>query len=91
MLAEKLCQPVWYLQQTMPQNEFLQWMSYYRNKRPDIQEQQMAVLTTVATNAMGGKRKVEDFLISRTKSDKPKPMKADAIKGVFGGMLTNKA
>ena len=80
------------MRQTMPKREFMQWLSYLHFKQPDIQEQQMAVLTTVAANAMGGKKKVTDFIISKPKrntvthSSGAQVMSADSIRGVFGSV-----
>lgn len=82
-VALALGQPVWYMKATMPQQEFLQWISYFANAKPDVQEQQMAVLTTVAANAMGGKAKVTDFLLSKVQEKKTAPT-AQSLRGIFG-------
>jgi hypothetical protein len=68
---------------TMPHSEYLQWVSYFENKKPDIQEQQMAILTTVAANAMGGKAKVTDFLVSKVKKGSKVTTPQD-LRGIFG-------
>ena len=64
--------PVFIMKQVLPYKEFIGWVNYIRNKPPSIQEYQMAVLTTVAANAMGGKSKHTDFLVSKM----PKQTKA---------------
>jgi len=51
-------------------SEFDDWLLYFEKKPPDVQEIQMAVLTTLVTNALGGKEaKVSDYILS---GDKPK-------------------
>ena len=57
--------PVFIMKQVLSHSEFRGWIKYIRNKPPSIQEHQMAVLTTVAINAMGGKAKHTDFLVSK--------------------------
>lgn len=78
----------------MPQTEFIQWIAYLNNKGPDITEQQLAVLTTVAANAMGGKHKVTDFLVSKRtehqSSSSPKPLDMAGVRGAFNGIATKK-
>ena len=64
--------PVFMMKQVLTYREFAGWVDYIRNKPPNIQEFQMAVLTSVAANAMGGKSKYTDFLVSKMpKSNKP--------------------
>ena len=70
-LAEILGMPVSIMKLTLTQNEYHKWLRYLQYKQPEVQEIQMAVLTTVASNAMGGKSKVDDFLLSKP----PKPAK----------------
>ncbi len=82
-VALALGQPVWYMKATMPHQEFLQWISYFNNRPPEVQEQQMAVLTTVAANAMGGKAKVTDFLLSKV-TKKGKAATPESLRGAFG-------
>lgn len=89
-IAEMLGQPVWFLRQTMPQDEYYGWMTYLKNKPPDIMEQQIAVLSTLVSNGLGGKAKVTDFLLSKVTEQKPKQITADTLRGAFGGIV-NKA
>tara|TARA_R110000772_G_scaffold5454_1_gene19456 strand:- start:11315 stop:11563 length:249 start_codon:yes stop_codon:yes gene_type:complete len=79
-----LGQPVWLLRVTMPRDEFMKWISYLNNKPPTIQEQQMAVLSTIVSNALGGKAKVKDFLVSKTPKQKVKNMTATDMREAFG-------
>ena len=65
------------------------WLSYFRYDEPDVQEMQLAVLSTLVSNGLGGKAKVTDFLIR--KPDNPtvsigKEMSPDAVKSVFSGI-----
>jgi len=60
------------MRQILPASEYQGWIKYLRDKPPDVQEHQMAVLTTVLINSNGGKAKHTDFLISKQpKYDKP--------------------
>lgn len=79
-----LGQPVWYTRATMPKDEFLKWVSYIQNKPPSIEEQQLAVLSTLVSNGLGGKAKVTDFLVSKTPESKPKKATASDLRGLFG-------
>ena len=53
------------MKQVLSEPEFVGWLHYLRNEPPSIQEQQMAILTTIVVNSMGGKAKYTDFLISK--------------------------
>lgn len=72
-------------------DEYYKWMAYISYKKPDITEQQLAVLSTIVSNALGGKAKVEDFLVSKPKketSNKVAPMDANAIATIFSAVST---
>ena len=89
-LAELLGQPVWHLRATMPKDEFVKWIAYLNNKPPTIQEQQLAVLSTIVSHAVGGKVKVKDFLISKTQQPQNKPMTVDSMRSKLLGGLVKK-
>ena len=72
----------------MPKDEFIKWISYLNNKPPDVQEQQMAVLSTIVSNALGGKAKVKDFLISKTPQPQNKPISVEGMRSrLLGGKV----
>lgn len=68
----------------MPMDEFMKWISYLNNKPPNIQEQQMAVLSTIVANALGGKTKVKDFIISKMPEAEKQTMTPEMMRGLFG-------
>lgn len=68
----------------MPNDEYLKWLSYFKYKKPNIQEQQMAVLSTIVVNGIGGKARVTDFLLSGGAKPEPKKLDANALRGIFG-------
>lgn len=68
----------------MPKDEFIKWLSYLMNKPPSVQEQQMAVLSTLVSNALGGKAKVKDFLVSKIPEKERKTMSPEAMRGLLG-------
>lgn len=69
--------------------EYQKWISYFTYKEPDVQETQMAFLMSMVSSGLGGKGKVEDFLISKpqktAKKDTLEVMGADDVKAVFAG------
>ena len=73
---------------TIPHSEYIGWLSFLRYEEPDVTEMQLATLTMVAANALGGKSKTKDFLVRKpdNKSVSNKEMSAAAIKSVFGGV-----
>ena len=81
--------PVFVMKATMPRSEYVGWLSYLRYEDPDVTEMQLATLTMVVSNALGGKAKVKDFLVRKPDNNSVsdgKEMSMDAIKGVFGGV-----
>lgn len=85
-VAELLGQPVWFVRVAMTKDELYKWISYINNKPPTVQEQQMAVLSTMVANALGGKKKakVQDFLISKSPDKKVKGNDLTAMRSIFG-------
>ena len=81
--------PVFVMKATMPHSEYIGWLSLLRYEEPDVTEMQLATLTMVVANALGGKSKVKDFLVRKPDNksvSNGKEMSMDAIKGVFGGV-----
>ena len=72
----------------MPKDEFIKWISYLNNKSPTIQEQQLAVLSTIVNNALGGKAKVHDFILSKMPKKESQTFSVESMRGLLGG-LTN--
>ena len=68
------------------------WLSYYRFKRPDAQEIQMAVLTAMVAGGLGVKDVTyENFLVHKIDEGKPKEdvgsvMRMDEVQSFFGGI-----
>lgn len=81
--------PVFLMRQTLPRSEYTGWLSYLSNRQPDETEVQLAVLSTLVSNGLGGKAKVDDFIINKppkqviTKS--VNVMSEDAVRGTFFG------
>ena len=87
--------PVYVLKATMPHSEFMGWLSYMRHEEPDVQEIQLAVLSTLVSSGLGNKKaKVDNFLI-RKKADRhadkdSKGVSETEVRGALG-MFTKKA
>ena len=81
--------PVEIMKSVLTQVDYQKWVSYFQYKQPDIQEIQLAVLSTLVSNGLGGKAKVDDFLLSKQDSrmeDKaPKAMTEEEVRGAFAG------
>ncbi len=64
-------------------NDYYKWVAYLSHKKPEVTEIQLAVLSTLVSNGLGGKAKVDDFLISIEKKQKEKPLTAfDSFNGI---------
>lgn len=76
----------------MTTREFIGWQLYFKNKGPDIQEIQLAVLSTIVSNGLGGKRKVGDFLITNEREKhipkNQKGMSETSVRAAFAGIAT---
>ena len=90
-IAEILGLPVSAMKRVLSAEEFSGWIKYLAQKPPDVQEIQMAILATIVSNALGGKAKVEKFILSgkNNKSDKPggDAISPESVKTLFRGML----
>ena len=77
---------------SMPQKEFNGWVLYLSEKGPDIEEIQLAVLSTLVSQGLGGKSKVEDFILSKVQEPKKtnEVMSASDISAVFSAVSTVK-
>ena len=79
----------------MPHKELMGWLSYMRYEEPDVQEIQLAVLSTLVSSGLGNKKaKVDNFLIrKRAPTQATADTKGVSEKQVRGalGMFTKKA
>ncbi len=66
-LAEILGMPVSVMKLTLSQNEYKKWILYLQHKQPEITEIQLAVLSTLVSNGLGSKSKVDEFILSKPK------------------------
>ncbi len=89
--------PVFMMRQIMPMDEYKDWLSYFFYKEAEVTEVQLAVLSTMVSNGLGGKGKVDDFLITdkMQKAALPKKktsqgMGSEDVRAAFGGMFTKK-
>ena len=56
--------PVFAMRALLPDEEYYQWMIYLRYKKPSINEIQLANISALIIQAVGGKAKVSDFILS---------------------------
>jgi len=66
-------------------NELNSWAEYLSMEPSNSIEIQLALLTTIVANMMGGKKSVDDFIITsyRPKVDKPIFMDEADVKNIF--------
>ena len=91
-LCRMLGKTLYELEATMTKSELKKWAIYMSKEPSNSVELQLALLTTVASNMMGGKHKLDDFYITQYKIDTPsqaeaKPMAANAIRSKFSNLL----
>jgi len=79
------------LENSMSYSEFLNWMAYYSEfpTMESINESQMAVLTMIVANIMGGKTKVEDFLLSGKDRRKTKSSDQHSVFDAFNAVAND--
>ncbi len=85
--------PVFLLKTIMPLSEYNKWLIFLQDDEPDVTELQLAVLSTLVSNAVGGKSKVTDFIIrksTKTPTNRPKGVTEKEVRGAFG-MFARKA
>lgn len=78
------------MKSVMPVSEFNGWMKYYAQKPPDVQELQMAVLCTIVSNAVGGKSKVDDFILSNKDANSNSSTSAitpEQVSSIFNALI----
>jgi hypothetical protein len=89
--------PVFAMKSMLTEKEFLGWVKYFNQKGPDTQEIQMAILMSLVSSGLGGKGKVDDFILSKTPKDKTvtnaqttvtKGMAAQEVRAAFAGVAT---
>ncbi len=73
------------IEHTMSVNELHDWSEYLSLEPSNSIEIQIALLTTVVANMMGGKRTLDDFLITnyKVKVNKSNFASEDAVKSIF--------
>lgn len=90
-LAQTLGMPVFMLKTIMPMDEYNKWLIFLAEDEPDIPEMQLAVLSTLVSNALGGKAKVKDFLIRQPKtSESKKGVSDNDVRASLGMFVTKK-
>ena len=87
-----LSMPVFALKATLPHSEYMGWLSYLRYEEPDVQEIQLAVLSTLVSSGLGNKKaKVDNFLIrDRGVSKKTTGASENEVRAALG-MFTKKS
>lgn len=77
---------VFEIENTMSINELREWAEYLSQEPVNSTEIQLALLTSVAANMMGGKSKIDDFLITSykpPKDDAPQFASEADVKNMF--------
>ena len=85
--------PVFALKTIMPSSEYKKWLIFLQEDEPDVTEIQLAVLSTLVSNGLGGKAKVDDFILRKPQKDTSNKSKGVGEKEVRGalGMFSKKA
>ena len=71
----------------MPTSEYNKWLIFLKDDEPDVTEIQLAVLSTLVSNGLGGKAKVADFILRKPQKDttvNPKGIGEKEIRGALG-------
>lgn len=76
-------------------DEYRKWLLFLeQDEQPDVTEMQLAVLSTLVSNGLGGKAKVKDFLVRKPKANNTNPnwngVSEKEVRGAFG-MFSKKA
>lgn len=84
-VARLLGKSVFEIETTMSNRELGEWAEYLHLEPSNSVEIQLALLTTVASNIMGGKKGIDDFLITNYKPHIEKQLFAseDDVKNLF--------
>lgn len=83
-MCEILGMTISQMRTTLTYSEYSKWMLYLNNKEPSITELQLAMLSTLVSNGLGGKHKLQDFIISKPTTNKPIINIDNKIKLIFG-------
>jgi len=59
------------LKTIMPVSEYNKWLIFLKDDEPDVTEIQLAVLSTLVSNGLGGKAKVSDFILRKSEKKTP--------------------
>lgn len=72
--------------------EYNKWLLFLQDEEPDVNEIQLAVLSTLVSNALGGKSKVNDFIVRKPKQKQGTNSKGIGEKEIRGalGLFTKK-
>jgi hypothetical protein len=77
--------PVFAMKSILPVSEYNKWLIFLQDDEPDVTEIQLAVLTTMVSNGLGGKGKVKDFIIRKPKVEKkPQGVGENEVRGALG-------
>ena len=80
--------PVFAMRALLPDEEYYQWMRYLTYKKPSVNEIQLANISALIIQAVGGKAKVADFILSDNETThKPNGVK-DAAFHSFDAIAT---
>lgn len=82
--------PVFIMKTVVPMSEFKKWLIFLEDDEPDVTEIQLAVLSTLVSNGLGGKAKVNDFLLRKPKKEITKGVSEKDVRGALG-MFSKKA
>lgn len=67
--------------------EFNGWIKYFKQKPADVTEIQLAILSTIVNNALGGKATVKDFIMSGDATKKKTTIDPDEVSSLFRGLM----
>lgn len=85
-LAKLLGKSVFELENTMSMSELREWAEFLSKEPVNSVEVQLALLTTIVANMMGGKKKIDDFLITSYKEDKPMYASEESVSAIFASI-----
>ena len=77
----------------MPTSEYNKWLIFLKDDEPDVTEIQLAVLSTLVSNGLGGKAKVKDFIISKEQKKETishTGVSLESARSAFGALTTKK-
>jgi len=84
--------PVFVMRSVLSANEFTGWLLYLQQRGPDVNEIQMAMLTTLVGKGLGDKSAtIEKFIISNTETkNETASQKVNEVGAVLSAMSVKK-